>query len=313
MRIFVAGATGAVGKRLLPMLAERGHQVFGTTRKPQQAEAVRALGAEPVIVDALDAQALTQAVAKAVPDVIVHQLTALGGQPDLKNFDRYFTQTNLLRTTGTDNLLAAARSAGVRRFVAQSYTSWPYERTGGPVKTEDDPLDPNPAADARESLAAIRHVERSVAEATDLSGIVLRYGTFYGPANTIGRGGEMLEMVAKRRMPVIGGGAGVWSFVHIDDAAAATVLAVEGDQQGIFNIVDDEPAPVNVWLPYLAQSIGAKPPMHLPVWMTRLMLGQHILSTMTDNRGASNAKAKRELGFQPRYASWREGFRTGLG
>jgi 2-alkyl-3-oxoalkanoate reductase len=313
MKIFVAGATGAIGRVLLPILAERGHQVFGTTRKQQQADAVWALGAEPVVVDALDRTALVEAVGKVAPEVIVHQLTALSGPPDMKNFDRYFAATNALRTEGTDNLLAAARSIGARRFVAQSYTSWPYERTGGPVKVEDDPLDSRPAADARESLAAIRHVEHAVTSADDLSGIVLRYGAFYGPGNAVGRDGELLAMVAKRKLPVIGGGNGVWSFVHIHDAAAATVLAVEGDQRGVYNIVDDEPAPVRVWLPYLAEAVGAKPPMRLPSWMARFMLGEQVLSTMTVTRGASNAKAKRELTFVPRYASWRDGFRTGLG
>jgi nucleoside-diphosphate-sugar epimerase len=313
MRIFLAGASGALGRRLVPMLTGRGHTVVGTTRSAAKADAVRSLGAEPVLLDALDRAAVLTAVTAAKPDVVVHQLTALSGPANLRKFDRYFAETNRLRTEGTDHLLSAARAAGAHRFVAQSYTGWPNERTGGPVKTEDDPLDPHPTAASRESVAAMRRLESTVPAATDLAGIVLRYGTFYGPGTGLGAGGELLTMIRKRQLPVVGGGTGVWSFVHIDDAAQATVDAIEGDATGLFNIVDDDPAPVHEWLPLLAEAIGAKPPLRLPAWLVRPMLGEHGVSVMTAIRGSSNARAKRDLGWQPGHPSWREGFRTGLG
>jgi nucleoside-diphosphate-sugar epimerase len=313
MRIFVAGATGAIGSRLVPMLVRRGHDITGTTHSPAKAGAVRALGADPVVVDALDRERVLAAVADAKPEVVVHQLTALSGPPDLRRFDNYFALTNRLRTEGLDHLLEAARAAGTRRFVAQSFTGWCNERTGGPVKTEQDPLDPNPTGASRGTVAAIRHVDSTMTSQRGIEGLSLRYGVFYGPGNAIGTGGALLEMVRKRQLPVVGGGAGVWSFVHIDDAAAATVLAVEGGATGLYNVVDDDPAPVREWLPYLAQAIGARPPMRLPAWLVRPMLGEHGVSAMTKIRGSSNAKARRELGWQPRYASWRQGFRQGLG
>jgi 2-alkyl-3-oxoalkanoate reductase len=311
MRIFLAGATGALGSRLGPLLVAGGHHVTGTTRSDTKAAGLRAQGVEPATLDALDREAVKDAVAKAQPDVIVHQLTAISGPANLRRFDNFFAATNRLRTEGTDNLLAAAAASNVSRVVAQSFTGWPNERTGGPVKTEDDPLDPNPTAASRQSIAAIRHVEEAVTSAP--SGIVLRYGGFYGPGNALGTGGELLEMVRERKLPVVGSGAGVWSFIHIDDAVDATILAIVGDQTGLFNIVDDEPAPVSTWLPYLADAIGAKPPRHLPAWLVRPLLGEHGVSLMTEIRGSSNAKAKRELGWSPRYASWRDGFRYGLG
>jgi nucleoside-diphosphate-sugar epimerase len=313
MRIFVAGASGAVGRRLVPMLVERGHDVAGTTRNQAKADLVETLGAQPVVLDALDQEQVMAGVMEFKPDAIIHQLTAIGGAPDLRRFDHYFAATNRLRTEGTDNLVAAARAAGTRRIVAQSYAGWPAERTGGPVKTEADPFDPQPPANARETLAAIRHLERAVMTATPVEGVVLRYGGFYGPGNAVGADGELLAMIRRRRLPIIGGGTGIWSFVHIDDAASAAVIAAEGGPQGIYNIVDDEPAEVRVWLPYLAEAIGAKRPMRLPAWLLRPMLGEHATSMMTRVRGASNAKAKAELGWRPAFGSWREGFRTGLG
>jgi len=312
MRIFVAGATGVIGRRLVPMLVEAGHEVVGTTRTAANLDALGRAGAEPVVMDGLDRESVARAVRDAKPDVVIHQLTALTKVGNLKRFDAEFALTNRLRTVGTDNLLAAAREAGASRFIAQSYTGWPNARTGGAVKTEDDPLDPHPAAVARESLAAIRYVEETVPSAEGLDGIVFRYGTFYGPGTGIGAAGEILEMVRRRRMPVVAGGGGVWSFVHIDDAARATVAALDHGAPGLYNIVDDEPAPVTEWLPCLAEATGAKPPLRLPGWLAKPMIGDHGLSMMTRVRGSSNAKAKRELGWQPTYVSWRQGFRTGI-
>ena len=312
MRVFVAGATGAIGQRLVPALVQRGHTVAGTTRSAAKAGRLEDAGAHAVVLDALDAAAVHAAVEEFKPDVIVHQLTALGPNADMRRFDRYFAETNRLRTRGTDNLMAAARAVGVQRFVAQSYAGWPFAATGRPVKTEADPLEPNPPANATESLSAIRHVE-NVVTAAPMDGLVLRYGTFYGPGNSIGRGGEILELVRRRQLPVVGTGAGIWSFIHIDDAAALTALAVEGGAPGIYHVVDDEPAPVREWLPYLAQAVGAPAPRHLPAWLLRPLLGEHGVRAMTRIRGASNAKAKAEWNWQLRYPSWREGFRHGLG
>jgi len=306
MRIFVAGATGAMGKQLVPRLVTAGHQVTGMTRTEAKQNALRALGAEPVIADALDPEQVADVVAQAQPDVIVHQLTAIATL-DLRHFDRDFALTNRLRTEGTDHLLSAGRAVGVERFIAQSYTSWPYARTGGAVKGEDDPLDPTPAREMRESLAAIRHLEAAVTGADWTEGIVLRYGGFYGPGTSMSPGGEQLEMIRKRKFPVVGNGQGMWSFVHIADAAEATVLAVEHGQRGIYNVVDDEPAPVAEWLPAMAESIGAPRPWHVPRFVGRLLAGEAGAVMMTETRGASNAKAKRDLGWEPRHPSWREG------
>ena len=306
MRVFLAGATGALGRTLVPQLISAGHQVTGTTRSKGKFNQIRAWGADPVLVDGLDAAAVGEAVAAAEPDAIIHQMTALSGSSDLRRFDRTFAVTNELRTVGTDNLLAAARATGVRRFVAQSFTGWPNERTGGPIKTEDDPLDPNPPKWQRRSLAAIEYVERSVL-AAPLDGIVLRYGMFYGP----GASDELIALVRKRRMPIVGDGGGIWSMIHIDDAASATVAALSAGQ-GVYNIVDDEPATSAVVLTTLAEIVEAKRPRHLPVWLARLAAGEVGVSYLTNIRGSSNAKAKRELDWQPHWVTWREGFRDGL-
>jgi nucleoside-diphosphate-sugar epimerase len=308
MRIFLAGAAGALGHRLVPMLIDAGHEVVGTTRSSNKEQFLRELGAQPVVLDALDRVAVAEAVAKARPEVVVHELTAIGGKPDFANLDRYFVATNELRTKGLDYLLEAARSAGARRFVAQSFTGWPNERSGSWVKTEDDPPAARAAGKSSQTLAAIKYVERRMVDATDMEGVALRYGAFYGPGNALGRGGEMESMLKARKLPIVGGGAGVWSFVHIDDAAKATHLAIEGTATGLFNIVDDEPAPVKVWLPYLAQVIGAKPPLRVPSWLVRPFIGDYVVALMTQNRGSSNAKAKRVFGWQLRYPSWRQGF-----
>jgi nucleoside-diphosphate-sugar epimerase len=312
MKILVAGATGALGKQLVPRLVAGGHDVFGTTRSPSKQDAVRQLGARPVVVDALDADQVARAVAEAEPDAIVHELTALSGGPDLRHFDRDFALTNRLRTEGTDHLLAAGRAVGVKRFVAQSYAGWPFARTGGPVKSEDDPLDPAPAAAMRETLEAIRYLEGAVLAADWTEGIVLRYGGFYGPGTSLSAGSEHVELIRRRKFPIVGDGAGVWSFVHIADAADATALAVEHGRRGIYNVVDDEPAAVSEWLPEAAAIFGAKPPRHLPRWLGRALAGEAAAVMMTEVRGASNAKAKRELGWQPAHSSWREGFREAV-
>ncbi len=313
MRVFVAGATGAIGRQLSPSLVKAGHQVVGMTRSPGKAEGIRAAGAEPVVADALNSEAVMEAVRKSAPEVIVHELTAIDPSFDIRRFDREFALTNRLRTEGTDNLIRAGRAAGCRRIVAQSFAGWPYARTGGPVKTEEDPLDLNPPAALRTALQAIRHLESAVTETPGMEGIVLRYGGFYGPGNAIGAGGALLDQIKRRKIPIIGGGTGIWSFVHIADAAQATVAAVEGRASGIYNIVDDDPAPVADWLSTLASLAGAKPPLRIPAWMGRLAIGKHGVIMMTEARGAANAKAKRELGWEPVWSTWREGFRTGLG
>jgi nucleoside-diphosphate-sugar epimerase len=282
------------------------------TRSPRKADALRAAGAEPAIADGLDRDAVVAAVTAARPDAVIHELTALAGTSSLRNFDRSFALTNRLRTEGTDHLLAGARAAGARRFVAQSYAGWPYARTGGPVKTEDDPLDPTPVPSMAGTLAAIRRLEATVVGATDIEGIALRYGGFYGPGTGMAPDGDQLELVRKRRFPIVGDGGGIWSFVHIDDAAAATLAAVERGAPGVYNVVDDEPAPEAEWLPVLAAAAGAKPPRRFPRWLARLLAGEAIVAMTTEIRGASNAKAKRALGWQPAYPSWREGFRAVL-
>ena len=311
MRVLIAGASGAVGSRLVPVLVAAGHEVVGTSRSAEHLAPIEAAGARGVVMDGLDAASVRAAVLDAQPDAIVHELSALGGvAPDLKHFDEQFAGTNALRTRGTDNLLAAAREAGVGRFVAQSFTGWPNERSGGPVKTEDDPIDPTPTAASRETIAAIRYVEQAT---TEVGGLALRYGGLYGPGNVIGKGGELLDMVERGKLPLVGDGAGVWSFCHIDDAASATAAALEHGASGVVNIVDDDPAPVSEWLPELARIIGAKAPIRIPAWIARPLIGEHGVSLMTRVRGSSNAKAKRELAWTPRYASWRDGFRDGLG
>jgi nucleoside-diphosphate-sugar epimerase len=307
MRVFLAGGTGAIGRRLVPQLVAQGHEVTATTRDQRKIELLTRLGATPVVVNGLDAVEIGEAVARAQPEAIIHEMTAISGAPDLKHFDRWFAQTNRLRTEGTEHLLAAARAAGVRRFIAQGFTGWTNERTGGPVKTEADPLDPEPPTAMRQTMAAIRYLEE-VVPAAPMEGIVLRYGSLYGPGASEG----MVELVRKRKMPVIGNGGGVWSLIHIDDAAAATVAALEHGTRGVYNVVDDEPAPVAVWLPYLADVIGAKAPMRVPVWLARLVVGDAGVEWMTQGRGASNEKAKRDLAWRPTWSSWRDGFRHAL-
>jgi 2-alkyl-3-oxoalkanoate reductase len=304
MRVFVAGATGALGRHLVPGLVAAGHEVTATTRTPGKVARLRAAGAEPVVVDGLDREAVMVAVMAAGPEVIVHQMTALAGMGSLRKVDREFAATNELRTRGTDNLLAAAARAGTRRVVAQGH-NFVYARTGGPVKTEEDPLDTRPIPSSARTVAAIQYVDRTVPQAAP-EGIVLRYGTFYGP----GASDPLLDAVRKRQMPVIGGGTGTWSFIEIGDAAAATLAAVEGGAPGVYNVVDSDPAPVAEWLPYLAEVAGAKPPLRLPAWLGRLLAGEFVVAQMTDGRGCSNEKARKELGWDPRYASWREGFRA---
>jgi nucleoside-diphosphate-sugar epimerase len=312
-KVFVAGANGAVGKPLVAQLVAHGYDVVAMTRSPKTSEALRALGAEPVVADALDRAALIEAVTRAEPEVVIHELTALTQAKDYKHFDDEFAMTNRLRTEGTDNLLAAAQAAGARRFIIQSYGNWNYARSGATAKTEDDPLDPTPPANQMKSIEAIRYLEEAVLGADGIEGVALRYANLYGPGTGFAADGDIAASVRKRMLPIIGNGAGVWSFIHVDDAASATVAAIQPDARGIYNIADDEPAPVSVWLPDLARALGAKPPFHLPVWLGRLIVGDVGVSMMTQIRGASNVKAKRELGWTPSYASWREGFRKGLG
>ena len=310
MRILVAGATGALGKQLVPRLVSLGHEVVGMTRRASKGDELRDLGARPVIADALNPDDVARAVAGADPEVIVHELTALAGSLDMRHFDRDLAETNRLRTDGTDHLLAAGRAVGVRRFVAQSFAGWPYARSGGPVKSEDDPLDPEPLEPMRGALDAIRYLEQAVIAADWTEGIVLRYGGFYGAGTSLdGKNGEHAQMIRERKFPVVGDGSGVWSFIHIEDAAEATVAAIERAPSGIYNIVDDEPAPVAEWLPAAAAALGAKPPRRVPRWLGRLLAGEVATVMMTEVRGASNAKAKRELRWRPSHPSWREAFR----
>src|SRR3954453_6142509 len=302
MRVFVAGASGALGSRLVPQLIDAGHDVTGTHKSPASAELLRALGARPVRVDLLDARAVRKAVLENEPEAIVNEVTALANAKWGRNFDKVFETTNQLRTKGTAALLAAGREAGVRRFVAQSFASYRTEREGGAVKTEARPLAPNPPANAQRSFAAMARLEQTVTEA---GGIVLRYGAFYGAAND-----GLVEPVLKRRYPIIGDGGGMTSWIHLEDAAAATVLALDHDGPATYNIVDDEPAPVRDWLPVLAEALGAKPPRHLPTWLARLLAGDAVTVMSTEARGASNARAKRELGWTPRHPTWRTGFKA---
>jgi nucleoside-diphosphate-sugar epimerase len=309
MRVFVAGGTGVVGRRLVPQLVARGHQVTATTTGPGKLGLLEQLGADAVVMDGLDAASVDKAVAEARPDAIVHQMTAIApahaGKPDMKHFDRWFATTNRLRTEGTDHLLAAAEAGGVSNFVAQSYANWNGIREGGWVKTEEDPLDPMKGTAAQAGMEAIRYLEEVVVRA---GGAVLRYGGLYGPGAT----DDQVELVRKRQFPLVGGGAGYSSWVHLDDAASAAVLAVEQEAKGVYNIVDDEPAPAREWLPYLAACAGAKPPLRVPKWLARPLAGDVVVVMMTEGRGFSNARARRELGWEPRYPSWRQGFEEGL-
>jgi 2-alkyl-3-oxoalkanoate reductase len=318
MKVFVAGASGALGAQLVPELVAAGHQVVAMTRTASKQDGLGALGARPVVADALDPDAVAKVVGEAEPEVIVHQLTALSGAMkarDMRHPERFFATTNRLRTEATDHLLAAGRAVGARRFVAQSFGGWRWARTGGPVQTEDDPLDPDPPPALRAGLTAIRYLEEAVTTIEWGDGLVLRYGGFYGPGTGISLApdAQMAAPIRRRLFPQVGDGGGVWSFVHIEDAASATAAAVERGQPGIYNVVDDEPAPVREWLPVLASALGAKPPRRVPRWLGRLAAGEAATVMMTDVRGASNAKAKRELGWQLRYPSWRLGFTKGLG
>ena len=314
MKVFVAGATGALGSKLVPRLVAGGHDVVGMTRSERKAGMIQQMGATPAIADGLDAEAVGRAVGEAEPEVIVHELTALSGSLDLRKFEQSFTLTNRLRTEGTDHLLAAARAVGAKRFLAQSYAAWTYERTGGPVKTEDDPLDPDPVPATRTTLDAIRYLEAAVTGAEWVEGLVLRYGGFYGPGTSMSLNpeGEHVEMIRKRKFPLVGESSGIWSLIQIDDAAAATAAAVEGGAPGIYNVVDDQPAAAADWLPGLAEAVGAKRPMRVPRWLGRIMAGEAAVTMMTETRGASNAKAKSELGWAPKYPTWRDGFAHGL-
>jgi nucleoside-diphosphate-sugar epimerase len=306
MRVFVAGATGALGRHLVAGLVAAGHEVTASTRTPGKVAQLRELGAEPVVVDGLDRDAVIAAVSDAGPEVIVHEMTALAGMRSFRNPDKLFAATNELRTRGTDNLLAAAARAGTRRVIAQGYAgAGPDKPSGGGLKTEEDPLDWRPIPSAARTAAAIKYVDKTVPlEAPE--GIVLRYGAFYGP----GASEVLLDVVRKRQLPVIGGGTGISSFIEITDAAAATLAAVDRGAPGVYNVVDSDPAPVAEWLPYLAQILGAKPPMRMPAWLGRLLAGEFVVAQMTTSRGFSNEKARKELGWEPRYASWREGFRA---
>jgi nucleoside-diphosphate-sugar epimerase len=305
MRVFEAGGTGVVGRRVVPQLVARGHQVTATTTSPAKLGLLEQLGADAVVMDGLDAVSVDKVVAEARPDAIVHQMTAIAGKPDMKHFDRWFATTNRLRTEGTDHLLAAAEATGVSNFVAQSYASWNGIRNGGWVKTEEDPLDLQKGTAAHAGMEAIRHLEDVVLKA---GGAALRYGWLYGP----GASDTLVELVRKRQFPLLGGGSGYTSWVHLDDAASATVLAVEQQAEGVFNVVDDEPAPASEWLPYLAACAGAKPPMRVPRWLARPLAGEVAVTIMTEGRGFSNAKARRELGWELLYPSWRKGFKDGL-
>jgi nucleoside-diphosphate-sugar epimerase len=320
VKVFVAGASGALGAPLVPKLVEAGHQVVAMTRTASKQDRLRALGARPVVADALDPDQVAEAVGKTEPDVIVHQLTAFSGPVramDARRPDRSaaLTLTNRLRTEATDHLLAAGCAVGARRFVAQSFAGWRYARTGPPVQSEADPLDPNQPAALRAGVAAMLHLERAVTTIQWGEGLVLRYGAFYGPGTSISSAADalMAAPVRKRRFPIVGDGGGVWSHIHIDDAAAATVAAVDHGEPGVYNVVDDDPAPVREWLPVLADALGAKPPRRIPAWLARLAAGEAATVMMTETRGASNAKAKRDLGLRLRYPSWRLGFTEGLG
>jgi nucleoside-diphosphate-sugar epimerase len=313
MRVFLAGATGAVGQRLVPMLLNDGHEVVAMTRTAAKADGLRAAGALPVVADALDREAVMGAVLGAEPEVIVHQMTALTGATDIKHFDRVFATTNRLRTEGTRHLLDAARAAGTQRLIAQSFTGWPFAREGGPVKNEDAPLDPEPPHAQRQSLAAIRELESLVGGADGVEGVVLRYGGFYGPGTSLSTDGEMTELVRRRRLPVVGSGDGRWSFTHVDDAAGGVLATLGPDSPpGTYAIVDDEPARTADWLPALASAIGAPAPRHVPAWLGRIAAGSAVVTMMTTARGASNERANDVLGWTPRWPSWREGFRRGL-
>jgi len=314
MKVFIAGSTGVVGKSLVPLLLKSGYEVVALARTPDRARELELLGAKISIANPLDRAELTAAIRISAPQVIIHQLTSLtAATGNFRRFDEELALTNRFRTEVTDTMLAAARLAGTRRFIAQSFCGWTFARDGGAVKTEEDPLDPNPPASFQKTLAAIRYLEDTVRRSSDVEALALRYGYFYGPGTGIAKNGVAGELVRKRRLPIVGDGAGVWSFVHIGDVARATAAAVTRGGPGIYNIVDDDPAPVSEWLPVLARELGALPPRTVPVWLARILIGDGGVSMMTKNRGGSNAKARRDLGWEPLYPSWRRGFAEGLG
>jgi nucleoside-diphosphate-sugar epimerase len=315
MKVFVAGAAGAIGAQLVPQLVERGHEVVGMTRSQSKRKLVAGLGARPVIADALDREAVGRAVAEADPEVVVHELTALSGKLNMRRIDRLLAPTNRLRTEGTDHLLAAAKAVGARRVIAQSFSGWPFARVGGPVKSEAAPLDPAPPAALRDGLAAIRHVERSVTEIAWAEGVALRYGALYGPGTGLSSNPNavMTRAVLRRQVPIVGDGGGVWSFVHVADAASATVRAVEYGAAGIYQVVDDDPAPVRDWLPALAKALRARPPRRVPRWVGRMLAGEAATVWFTEMRGASNHKSRHELGWEPDHPTWRTGFAEAFG
>jgi nucleoside-diphosphate-sugar epimerase len=312
MKILVAGASGAMGRALIPLLVRAGHDVVGMVQRPRSAEVVHSLGAEPRTADALDAVAVLSSFREVRPQMVIHQLTAIPAALDMRHFDREFALTNLLRTEGTRHLLAAAVEVGATHFIAQSFAGWTYGRKGNgksKLKSEEDALDPDPPRRLRTTLDALKSLERAVLSESRVTGTVLRYGAFYGPHTSIAKDGSIVQAVRRRKLPLVGEGAGVWSFVHIDDAASATAAAVESGRGGIYNVVDDEPAPVSEWLSFLAHCAHAQPPRHVSAWMARLLIGEHVVAVMNEIRGVSNAKIKRELGWTPRWPSWREGFR----
>jgi nucleoside-diphosphate-sugar epimerase len=313
MKIFVAGSTGVVGKILVPQLIERGHEVFALVRNSQKSKDVKAAGAKAIIANALDKIELTESIKKTEPEVIIHQLTSLSNASgNFKKFDEEFELTNRFRTEATDTLISAACLVGARRFIAQSFCGWPFARERGPIKSEEDPLDPNPPAGFKRTLQAIKYLEKAVKSVTDFEALALRYGIFYGPDTGFSKDGLIATLLRKHKMPIVGNGNGVWSFIHINDAVSATVNAISQGKPGIYNIVDNEPAPVKYWLPFLAEILETKPPSKIPAWIAQLIIGKAGVSMMTQIRGGSNAKAKRELLWKPVYSSWRQGFKEGL-
>ena len=312
MKILLAGASGAIGQHLIPLLIAQQHEVYGAFRNPAHTDRVKSLGATPILFDALDAAAVQKAFAETKPQAVIHQLTAIPARIDLRHFDRDFALTNQLRTEGTRNLTTSAVNAGVEKFIAQSFAGWPYTPKGIRLKTEEDELDPNPPEQLKTTLDAIRILENIVLREPKFTGIVLRYGPLYGPHSSIALDGTLVDDIRHHKVPLIGQGTGVWSFLHLHDAATATVAALNRGQHGIYNIVDDDPALVSDWLPYLAECVGAKPPTHVPNMVAKLMVGDHAIALMNDIRGVSNEKAKRELNWTPKYPSWRQGFREGL-
>jgi 2-alkyl-3-oxoalkanoate reductase len=313
MKIFLAGASGAIGHALIPLLVRERHEVFGAFRNAANSDRVQSLGATPVVIDALDAPALNDRVAEIAPQIVIHQLTAIPQNLDLRNIDRDFELTNRLRSEGTRNLVTAALNAGAEKFIAQSFAGWPYAPSGPALKTEDDDLDTTPSPKLKAMLDAIKTLEHTVLSEQNFTGILLRYGPLYGPHTSIASRGAMVEDIRAHKVPIVGQGTGIWSFVHVDDAATATLAALTHAKRGIYNIVDDDPAPVSDWLPFLAQCTGAKPPLSVPSIAARMLIGDHAVSLMNDVRGVSNAKARRELDWTPKWTSWRTGFLEGLG